>query len=281
MLPRETPGIRESDGHIGRHIHVHGHQHDDGVTLELEALHARLGVGGRTPHERATLEALGSMAAVLAHELQNCLTPVCGYSSLALLSLDGDAPARRSVERAHAAAERCRQVAASIVAIAKGDVIRERTWCEVGAIVNEAIAMMGREPGRLGISIAADVEQGLAVAARPTAMVQVLTNVLLNACRAVSGGGAITIAACSTGNTPTDVALIEVHNTGPSLTPEQLQELRSGRAAGGLGIPISRWLCETSGGRFEIESPGPGGTTIRIAMPIASVLGNDDHILGA
>gem|GEM_PF-3746919 len=218
------------------------------------------------------------MAAVLAHELQNILTPICGYSSLALQALDQDAPARRSVERVRDAASRGQQVAASILSIAKGGGVADAD-CDIAYAFHEALGLLGREPGRIGISIAADIQTGLRVAIGGTAMVQVFVNLLMNSCRALGGDGTVTVAGCSTGNTPADAALIEIADSGPGLAPEQLEQLRQGRLGSGFGLPIARWLIEASGGAFEVDSPAAGGTVIRLRIPIASFVREQHDII--
>jgi len=260
---------------------VPGDHHPSKELHDLAPLASVLAHGRHAREERAALELLGTMAAMLAHELQNVLTPICGYSSLALQALDRDAPARRSVERVQAAAERGRKIANSIIGLAKGGRADEPHCCNVSTIVQEAIMLLGREPGRLGMSIAADVSPDLSVAVRPSALLQVILNAMMNACRALGSDGSITIAACSTGNAPTDSALIEIFDSGPGLTPEQLHEFRSGRLGHGLGLPISRWLCEASGGQLEVDSPATGGTVVRISLPLASAAAQDHHAVRA
>jgi signal transduction histidine kinase len=243
----------------------------------IDSLAASL-ASSSTPEERARLESLGTMAAVLAHELQNILTPICGYSSLALQSLDADAPARRSVERVHAAATRARQIAGSILSIAKGSASTEVSRCQIAAAFQHAVDMLGREPGRIGISIAADIQQDLIAAIDQTAMVQVFVNALMNACRAMGGDGTITVGACATGNAADDSVLIEIADSGPGLSDSQLQQLRNGRLGSGFGLPIARWLIEASGGSLHVDSPATGGTVIRISLPAASSAAQQHHV---
>jgi signal transduction histidine kinase len=280
-MPRETARTAELRGVDNRSTVVPGNPPPSQNLEELAALANVLGHSRQSREERASFELLGTMAAMLAHELQNVLTPICGYSSLALQALDPDAPARRSVERVHAAAERGRKIAGSIIGLAKGGGVEEPHRCNVAEAVGEAIMLLGREPGRLGMSIAADVPAGLLVAARPSAVLQVVLNALINACRALGSDGSITIAACSTGNTTTDEVLIEISDSGPGLTPDQLHEVRAGRLGQGLGLPISRWLCEASGGRLEVDSPATGGTVVRVSLPVASLVGQDHDVVRA
>lgn len=281
QVSRETRTSAELSHATDRSNDVPGTHPPSKDLHELAALASVLGHGRHSREERASFELLGTMAAMLAHELQNVLTPICGYSSLALQALDRDAPARRSVERVQAAAERGRKIASSIIGLAKGGGVEEPHHCNLADVTNEAIMLLGREPGRLGMSIAADVPSDLRVAARPSAVLQVILNAMMNACRALGSDGSITIAACSTGNAPSDEALIEIFDSGPGLTPEQLHEVRAGRLGQGLGLPISRWLCEASGGRFEVDSPATGGTVVRISLPLASVSGQNHHVVRA
>jgi signal transduction histidine kinase len=103
---------------------------------------------------------------------------------------------------------------------------------------------------------------------------QVLLNVLLNATHAMPEGGSIRIG-CQhvTGAGPDSVA-IEITDTGPGI-PGHLRErvfesFLSGRTDGtGLGLAIAKRIMHSHHGDIEVAASGPGGTTMRIVLPIA------------
>jgi two-component system sensor histidine kinase BaeS len=101
---------------------------------------------------------------------------------------------------------------------------------------------------------------------------QVLSNLMANALRYTSAGGAITLRA-----QPTDGGVcIVVHDTGKGIPPEDLPYIfdrfwrgdrsrsHAGGAGSGLGLAIARQLVQAHGGRIGVESEPGQGTTFTI-----------------
>ena len=71
-------------------------------------------------------------------------------------------------------------------------------------------------------------------------------------------------------------AVISVSDQGPgvpeAIATESLRasfsSMRHGRRSGaGLGLPISRWIAEAHGGRLELQSSSPSGSTFAVTLP--------------
>jgi signal transduction histidine kinase len=101
---------------------------------------------------------------------------------------------------------------------------------------------------------------------------QVWTNLVDNAIFAMAGTGRISIAARPAAGG--DGVVVEIADSGPGIPREAAAHVcdpfftTKGVGAGtGLGLYISRSIVERHGGRIEVASTGPGGTTFRVSLP--------------
>ena len=111
--------------------------------------------------------------------------------------------------------------------------------------------------------------------ADPDRIVQVLRNLLDNAVKYSPDGGLIVVR----GEVREDEVVVSVADQGVGLTPEHLNRLfekffRAKSSLGrhvvgsGLGLPISRTIVESHGGRIWAESQVGEGTTLYFALPL-------------
>ena len=120
------------------------------------------------------------------------------------------------------------------------------------------------------------------VAADAVRLERVLRNLLDNALRYTSSGGAVRVAARTEGS----AARVSVSDGGPGLAAEELEQVfdrfyrgerarsRPASAPGapvgaGLGLAIARGLVQAHGGRIWAERPGNGGAVFHFTLPFA------------
>lgn len=231
--------------------------------------------GAASPPDDVTrLATLGTLACMLAHEMNNLLTPVLSYARLAM-----DAPAdvalgRKAHEHAIRGVEACNAMAESILGFARqegGDV------AGVGVCVEAALRCVPRELAKDGIRLELGVDDALEASISPTSLTQVLLNLILNAREAMGGGGRLTIRAeRSTWNTGEDRVRIMVEDTGAGIEPDELERVflpfvsRGDRSSGvGLGLAICSRLLDDAGGRISVSSEVGQGTAFVVDLPAA------------
>ncbi|MDJ0960099.1 MAG: HAMP domain-containing sensor histidine kinase [Acidimicrobiia bacterium] len=106
----------------------------------------------------------------------------------------------------------------------------------------------------------------------PVRIREVLTNLVINALRAMPEGGTLTVAAHQDGAS-LNLAVID---TGVGIAPEDLDQVfdrfRKGSTSkgSGLGLTISRDLVEAHGGTIGIESMAGVGTTVTVTLPLVT-----------
>jgi two-component system, LuxR family, sensor kinase FixL len=217
------------------------------------------------------LSAMETMAAALAHELNQPLAAIANFA----------AAARSTWGRDRLAAE-LPEVAAGIEANAQraGEIIRRlraMTRRESGHRGAVPLAEAVREAAELALigtdrRIDYDLAPDLAVDADRIQLQQVIVNLVRNACDALDGQaeGAISIAARREGA----YARVTVRDDGPGIPPERLPTIFdsfvSSKAQGmGIGLSISRTIVEAHDGRIGAESVPGEGATVWIDWPLA------------
>ena len=123
------------------------------------------------------------------------------------------------------------------------------------------------------------------VYADPAQVVQVLGNLVTNACQAmaapggVAGAGKLTLSASLQG----DMIAIAVQDSGMGISPENMgklfEPLFTTKTKGiGLGLAVSQKLTEANGGRIEAHSQLGKGTTFKVYLPVY-LLKSDSRIV--
>src|SRR5579862_6602089 len=172
--------------------------------------------------ESQRLATIGTIAAVIAHEFNNLLTPIVSYSQYALQSAEGDAPdmelIRKALSKSFQSSTKAGRICTSMLGLARGESIFGQV--QVQRLIDETLAVLARDPQKDGIALRVQIQPELQVFGDPVQLEQVLLNLLINARQAMLGrGGAITIKASDVENSP-EVRL-QVIDTGPGI-PDKL-----------------------------------------------------------
>ena len=242
---------------------------------ELHELEQRLALADR-------MASIGTLAAGLAHEINNPLTYVLGNLDLILhgLSTPGAEPPREDLvqmlREAHQGAARVSEIVRSMRVFARSEPSASKT-ADVDRVVESALAMAKNE-----IRHRARLQKRLGAppiaAANETTLVQVVLNLLMNAAQAIPEGQADRFEiAVSTGVDADGRVFIEVRDTGEGMTAETMRrafdpffttkEVGQGR---GLGLSLVHSAVTACGGEVRVNSARGEGATFRLLLPVAS-----------
>jgi signal transduction histidine kinase len=228
--------------------------------------------------ESQRLATIGTIAAVIAHEFNNLLTPVVSYSQYALQSIESDKPdmalIKKALSKSFQGSSKAGRICASMLALARGESSFEDV--AVQKLVDEVMNVLARDPQKDGIALRVQVQPGLLVHGDPIQLEQVMLNLLINARHAMLGrGGALTIKACEEDGR----VKIQVIDTGPGIPESLLPKIfepffttkdasRKGETKGtGLGLAICKEIIDHHRGRIEVASELGEGTTFTILLP--------------
>ena len=233
--------------------------------------------------ESQRLATIGTIAAVIAHEFNNLLTPIVSYSQYALQSAESESPDRelikKALNKAFQSSTKAGRICTSMLGLARGE--SSFGPVDVKELVDDTLLVLARDPQKDGIALRVQIQPGLCVYGDHVQIEQVLLNLLINARQAMLGkGGSITIRAA---RTDAGELRLQVVDTGPGI-PEKYRSrifqpffttkgtARKGETKGtGLGLAICKEIVEHHKGRIEMQSEVGKGTTFTIYLPQASI----------
>ena len=189
------------------------------------------------------LATLGSATCMIAHEINNLLTPLTTYAALAVQN-PNDAELAKKVK----------------------------------TLVEQVFTCLCRDLGKDGITVQTNIPDDLRIACVPVQIEQVLMNLILNARDAMlPGGGILKLAASEAGES----TILVVSDTGKGIPAEHLtsvfrpffttkggQNSPAGCSSGsGVGLAFCKRIVDAHGGEIGVTSHVNQGSTFTIRLP--------------
>jgi two-component system cell cycle sensor histidine kinase/response regulator CckA len=230
------------------------------------------------------MEAVGRLAGGVAHDFNNILTAIGGYTDLLLADLPLDDPRRQDVDEIHKAADRAAALTQQLLAFSRRQVMQPKV-IDLNALVSNVERLLRRLLGEdvlLATVLAPDVGR---VRADPGQLEQVIVNLAVNSRDAMPAGGRLTI---ETRNVDLDAAYATEHRTvapGPyvvlavsdtgsgmseAIQSHMFEPFFTTKDMGkgtGLGLATVYGIVKQSGGNIWVYSEVGHGTTIKVYLP--------------
>src|SRR5467141_608335 len=218
---------------------------------------------------------MGELAASLAHEIKQPITAALINAKTCLRCLGHDEPdvteAREAASRLVTDVTRAADIISRISFLfKKGPLQRERV--DVNELIREMIVLLRSEANRYSISVQTELAADLPhVMGDRVQLQQVFMNLMLNgidAMKEASGGSELTIKS----ETGDGQLLISVSDTGVGLPQEQADRIFTAffttkDNGTGMGLPISRSIIESHGGRLWATGASGRGATFQFTLP--------------
>ena len=263
---------RDSDG---RAVRLVGVARDNSARREGQTLRHAQAQGER-------LRALGEMASGVAHDLNQSLALITGYSDMARQELSLDSPEldriREMVEiTAQAAVEGGHAVRGLLSFVRSQELMAETQTVNVNELLQEAARLTAprwRDAPQVEsrpISLSVDADAELTVSGSPAGLREAITNLIFNAVDALPSGGSIELHALREFGR----AIIEVRDTGMGIPADVLPHIfdpfftTKGEHGTGLGLPQVTTIVQRHGGTVEVDSDEHRGTTFRLSLPVS------------
>jgi two-component system NtrC family sensor kinase len=226
------------------------------------------------------LSAIGELISGIAHELNNPLTGVMGYSQLLQMRKDIDERARESLIKINSLALRCQKIVKNLLSFARRQK-PERTLTNVNDILERTLELRNYELAVNNIAIVRELDRNLPeTIADAHQLQQVFLNIITNAEQAMleaHGKGRLTVR--SRAESQNRRIVVEIQDDGPGI-PERIitrifdpffttKEVGKGT---GLGLSLAYGIIQEHGGSISARSrPGEGATFV-IELPVIRTL---------
>jgi signal transduction histidine kinase len=220
------------------------------------------------------LAALGTLAAGLAHELNNPIGIICSRIEVMLLEAESTGlpeALRSDLQVLHRNAQRVARIAQGLLSFSRQSPGTQGV-VQLNDVVRETLLLAERQMTRTGISLTVEAADALPpVRGDGSALEQVLLNLMTNAGAAVEAGGEIRIITRRHPGHPGCVQLV-VADSGCGIPPDVLPRIFdpffSTKPSGtGLGLSVSDGIVREHGGTIDVESTPGQGTRFTITLP--------------
>jgi signal transduction histidine kinase/CheY-like chemotaxis protein len=241
------------------------------------------------------MEAIGRLAGGVAHDFNNILTAILGFTELLLRETDEGHPLRPYMEEIRQAGRRAATLTRQLLAFGRKQMLRP-------AVLNLNTLLAEMQPALKSlvgkhVELAMILDPGLGnVSVERAQIEQVLLNLVSNACDAMSGGGRLTLetanadvepgpaepdAAWPTGLAERDAGwpagryvVLTIRDTGVGMAAETMAHLfepffttKEPGQGTGMGLATVYGIVHQSNGQIRVESTPGAGTTFRIRLP--------------
>ena len=247
-----------------------------GAVLLIEDITERVGLE-RAARQAEKLAALGTLAAGLAHELNNPIGIISSRAELMLLETEADPlppDVAEDLRVIHRHAQRVAKIAQGLLSFARHSA-GERGRVDLNQVVDETLLLAEKMIVKDGVTLQRALTPGLPpIWGDANALQQVVMNLVTNARDAVKGGGEISVETSAVAEPPGGVQLV-VRDSGPGIPPEILPKIFdpffTTKAEGtGLGLSISYGIVREHQGTVDVQSAPGRGTTFVLTFRSAN-----------
>lgn len=221
-------------------------------------------------HQR--LETIGTMTSGIAHEFNNLLAPIMGYSIMTLEKLDPDDEVLYDgVLEIYNASRKAKEIISRLSDLARKNTEKVFVKMEPDPLVNRAIKVTSPSLP-LNVDMVRDFKcKGRCINGNETQLSQLLINLIINAFQALKeDGGTVTVRT----EAKDGYIVFNVEDDGPGIKEEIQQSIfdpffttKEAGAGTGLGLAIVFQAVEDHGGKVELESEEGRGSCFRVFIP--------------
>ncbi len=281
----EIGRLAESFNHMGGELK----QAREALTDWTETLELRVNQKAETVRQAQAklaqsekLASLGSLSAVVAHEINNPLSGILTYTKLVRKLLKNGASATQNpemlkyLEAMESETARCGKIVANLLAFSRQSAISIES-ADLNGILEKTLFLIGHKLELQGIALQKELESGLpSVWCEADQIQQAIFAVLINAIEAMPEGGTLTVKSAGVVDDATGGTWIEITITdsGAGIPNEVLPHLfepffttKENKKGVGLGLSVIYGIVKRHHGRIDVRSEPGAGATFVLALP--------------
>ena len=218
----------------------------------------------------------GTISHMIAHEINNLLTPLKSYAAVALENPEDKRFVEKALQKTVQNCERASGVMESMLSLANGQT-QEKKNARLLALVEDIFTCLCRDFTKDGITVEIHIPEELTIRCVPVQIQQVLMNLILNARDSMLQRGGIL---CITATEDDNAVKIEVSDTGEGIEPEVLKNIfdsffstktnkntSSEYSGSGLGLAFCKKIITEHEGMISVESKASKGSKFKIILP--------------
>ena len=231
------------------------------------------------------MDAFGQLAGGVAHDFNNFLTAILGYSDLVLSERGMPPAAEQHIGEIRKAAGRASALTGQLLAFSRKQALELHT-VEVNSIITNLERSLLRLLGE-NITVVCHFHRekhGAHIKVDTGQLTQIILNLAVNARDAMPEGGSLTLETSVTSAVemdrsgsgleeiaPGDYVVISIADNGVGMSDEAKAHLFepffTTKSSSGLGLAASYGIVRQSGGQIQVDSEEGKGTTVRIYFP--------------
>ncbi len=225
-------------------------------------------------YELQPLASAGLISAMIAHEINNILTPLSTYAQLARENPQDQQLNDKVIEKAIANSNKASKILESLLALVKGKP-QAKMMCKLGELIDDIFSCLARDFGKDGITVRMKYDPEMEVYADEVSFRQVLMNLILNAREAMlERGGSLEIDAAHQNGS----SCVTVKDTGCGIEPDKVDTIfepfystkstsDKHNAGTGLGLAFCKRVMEEHDGFISVKSQPGHGSMFTLILP--------------
>jgi two-component system NtrC family sensor kinase len=219
------------------------------------------------------LASIGQLSSGIAHEINNPLGVILGYTQLMLRNEGADSERHRDLKTVEKHVRHCKSIVEDLLNFARRSE-PEKDLVDIHKTIDEVLGFIRQHAGSSRIVFDSDYDRQVPPMVMDEKKIkQVLINLLMNARHAVGNAGTIQVA---TAYRPSARRLeIKVRDSGYGIEPRHLRHIfdpffttKPTGEGTGLGLSVSYGIIKKHGGEILVESKPGEGSTFTVVLPV-------------
>jgi signal transduction histidine kinase len=222
------------------------------------------------------MAAVGQLAGGVAHEINNPLGVILGFSQSLMRTVKADDPVHMPLASIEREAKRCKSLVQDLLTFSRVNKL-ERETCDLNEVVSSALTLVAAQTKVQDIELKRNLDEKMPpVRISRNQIQQVLVNLCTNAIDAMPRGGTLSVSTLFPDEMRGDYVQIRVADTGTGIPKEIVGNIfepffttkEVGKGTG-LGLSLVYEIVNKHHGTIDVESEVGQGTTFKVNLPLA------------